>query len=271
MKAVIPVIDETREKSYYLQVYDYIKKAVLNGEITEGEKLPSLQESLAKSTRSQRDDDRAVPTTSFSVEGYIYSRAQSGYYVEPGLLRYSNRRLLPAKDDTVSSQALSASIDQDRCANYSGPSQIRSGLLRFQQMEKMHEQGHDGIHPRSLFFAERPAGRNLVPADTEIARYLYVSQRCNMLPSTRSSSVRAPSRSRTTCATILREKWASSTSLSRTPGYRACAATLSATGAFAITSCGCRPTAASSIEKLPDEYTGRPRMSALRTTCSPAP
>ena len=58
MKAVIPVIDETREKSYYLQVYDYIKKAVLNGDITEGEKLPSLQESF-KINRSQYNHDRA--------------------------------------------------------------------------------------------------------------------------------------------------------------------------------------------------------------------
>ena len=49
MKAILPLLDEQSKRPYYLQVYDYIKKAILSGEITEGEKLPSLR-SLAKST-----------------------------------------------------------------------------------------------------------------------------------------------------------------------------------------------------------------------------
>ncbi|MEI3504619.1 MAG: winged helix-turn-helix domain-containing protein [Anaerovoracaceae bacterium] len=88
MKAVIPVIDETREKSYYLQVYDYIKKAVLNGDITEGEKLPSLR-SLSKSTGlSITTIEQAY--NQLTVEGYIYSKAQSGYYVD-SVFTYLNR------------------------------------------------------------------------------------------------------------------------------------------------------------------------------------
>ena len=80
MKAVIPVLDDTREKSYYLQVYDYIKKAVLNGDIGEGEKLPSLR-SLSKSTGlSITTIEQAY--NQLTVEGYIYSKAQSGYYVD---------------------------------------------------------------------------------------------------------------------------------------------------------------------------------------------
>ena len=75
----MPLLDETSKKPYYLQIYDYIKDSILRGEITEGEKLPSLR-ALARSV--------GVSVTTVEqcynqllVEGYIYSRAQSGYYV----------------------------------------------------------------------------------------------------------------------------------------------------------------------------------------------
>ena len=75
MKAIMPLLDETSKKPYYLQIYDYIKDSILRGEITEGEKLPSLR-ALARSV--------GVSVTTVEqcynqllVEGYIYSRAQS--------------------------------------------------------------------------------------------------------------------------------------------------------------------------------------------------
>ena len=49
MKAMLPVLDETRKRPYYLQLYDHISEAILRGEISAGEKLPSLR-NLAKST-----------------------------------------------------------------------------------------------------------------------------------------------------------------------------------------------------------------------------
>ena len=79
MKALLPVFDETREKPYYLQLYSYIRDAILAGEIREDEKLPSLR-SLARSTAL------SITTVEQSynqllVEGYIYAKPQSGYYV----------------------------------------------------------------------------------------------------------------------------------------------------------------------------------------------
>lgn len=79
MKAIMPVLDDSRKKPYYLQLYDYIKEAILKGEIRENEKLPSLR-SLSRST------GLSVTTVEQSynqllVEGYVYSKAQSGYYV----------------------------------------------------------------------------------------------------------------------------------------------------------------------------------------------
>ena len=46
MKAILPLLDESRKRPYYLQVYDYIKEAILTGNIMEGEKLPSLRSCL---------------------------------------------------------------------------------------------------------------------------------------------------------------------------------------------------------------------------------
>lgn len=79
MKAIMPVLDDSRKKPYYLQLYDYIKEAILKGEIRENEKLPSLR-SFSRST------GLSVTTVEQSynqllVEGYVYSKAQSGYYV----------------------------------------------------------------------------------------------------------------------------------------------------------------------------------------------
>ena len=78
MKAIIPVFDEKSKRPYYLQLYDYVKNAVLSGEISPDEKLPSLR-------RLAADLKLSLTTTSLaynqlSVEGYIYSKAGSGFF-----------------------------------------------------------------------------------------------------------------------------------------------------------------------------------------------
>ena len=78
MKPII--LNQNANKSEYLHIrlYEAIREMILNGEIKEGEKLPSLR-MLAK------DLDVSVTTTSQAynqllVEGYIQSRPQSGYF-----------------------------------------------------------------------------------------------------------------------------------------------------------------------------------------------
>ena len=78
MKAILPVLDESAKEPYYMQLYRYLRDAITHGEIGEGERLPSLR-SLAKSTElSITTIEKAYDQ--LLVEGYIYSRAQSGYY-----------------------------------------------------------------------------------------------------------------------------------------------------------------------------------------------
>lgn len=79
MKAIIPNIDERSKRPYYLQLYDYIKSAVLSGEIHEGEKLPSLR-SLSR-TLGLSMTTIELAYSQLAVEGYIHSKPQSGYYV----------------------------------------------------------------------------------------------------------------------------------------------------------------------------------------------
>ncbi|MCQ4636776.1 PLP-dependent aminotransferase family protein [Anaerovorax odorimutans] len=78
MKAIIPNIDERSKRAYYLQLYDYIKEAILSGEIRAGEKLPSLR-SLSRSLGLSMTTVE-LAYSQLTVEGYIYSKPQSGYY-----------------------------------------------------------------------------------------------------------------------------------------------------------------------------------------------
>ena len=78
MKAVLPVLDDSRKEPYYLQLYEYLKQAILAGDIEQDERLPSLR-NLARSTGlSVTTIEKAYDQ--LLVEGYISCRPQAGYY-----------------------------------------------------------------------------------------------------------------------------------------------------------------------------------------------
>ena len=79
MKAIMPNVQADSATPLYLQLYQYIKALVLDGGILPLEKLPSLR-GLSK--------DLGVSLTTVElaynqllVEGYIFSKPQSGYFV----------------------------------------------------------------------------------------------------------------------------------------------------------------------------------------------
>lgn len=79
MKAIIPDLKSDTAIPLYLQLYQYMKTAILEGSIRPMEKLPSLR-SLAKSL------NLSVTTIELAynqllVEGYVFSKPQSGYFV----------------------------------------------------------------------------------------------------------------------------------------------------------------------------------------------
>ncbi|MEL7654734.1 MAG: PLP-dependent aminotransferase family protein [Bacillota bacterium] len=79
MKAIIPSFRPDSITPLYLQLYHYLKTAILDGSILPSEKLPSLR-SLSKSL-SLSLTTIELAYNQLLVEGYIYSKPQSGYYV----------------------------------------------------------------------------------------------------------------------------------------------------------------------------------------------
>ena len=79
MKAIMPNFQSNSSAPLYLQLYHYIKSAILEGSILPLEKLPSLR-SLSKSLGLSLTTIE-LAYNQLLVEGYIYSKPQSGYYV----------------------------------------------------------------------------------------------------------------------------------------------------------------------------------------------
>ncbi len=172
MKAILPVLDENRKRPYYLQLYDYIKTAILKGDISEGERLPSLR-SLSKST------GLSITTIEQSynqllVEGYIYSKAQSGYYVN---------NVLPASGNTVpiknefSEHQLFEGLNG---ASFDAPSlKYDPSCFDFNKWKKcMNKILTEYSH--ALFFESDPQGEPALR--NEISRYLYMSRGVSCTP-----------------------------------------------------------------------------------------
>ncbi|MCI7146296.1 MAG: PLP-dependent aminotransferase family protein [Clostridiales bacterium] len=172
MKAILPVFDESRKRPYYLQLYDYIKGAILEGEIKEGEKLPSLR-SLAKSTKL------SITTIEQSynqllVEGYIYSKAQSGYYV--GRVISGAGQNLPLEDPGFDTEL----PDLEDIVEKEFPSmQYDPDCFDFNKWKKCMNKILTDYSP-SLFFEGDPQGE--MGLRTEIARYLYRSRGVSCTP-----------------------------------------------------------------------------------------
>ncbi len=106
MISLTPILNEGSSMPLYLQLFRYIRDAIVNQDILLGDKLPSLR-SLSGSL------DISVTTVELAysqllVEGYINSRARSGYYVSavsPG-----NKAGLFAPDNSGSDDRPSLSL-----------------------------------------------------------------------------------------------------------------------------------------------------------------
>ena len=172
MKALLPVFDESREKPYYLQLYSYIKDSILAGEIKEGEKLPSLR-SLAKST------GLSITTieqgyNQLLVEGYIYSKPQSGYYVSKVLT--GRNQTVPAETDRPEAEVYA----MGETVGFEVPSmQYDPECFDFNKWKKCINKILND-HSPALMFEGSPRGEIALRA--EISRYLYISRGVNCTP-----------------------------------------------------------------------------------------
>lgn len=161
MKALIPTIESNSKTPYYLQLYSYLKEAILSGEIAAHEKLPSLR-LLSKSLKL------SVTTIELAydqlmVEGYIYSKPQSGYYAS---------NIMPAGRTTPQASMdfsiLEQSLEQDEPTQY-----YDLDCFAFTKWKKCMNKVLTEYTPQ-LFFESDPQGEPALRV--EIAKYLYMSR-----------------------------------------------------------------------------------------------
>lgn len=89
-----------RTNPLYIQLYEYIRSEIISGNMEEGAKLPALR-------RIARDLNLSITTVEFaynqlSVEGYIESKPQSGFYVAkiPGPVMINKTSLMSKSADS---------------------------------------------------------------------------------------------------------------------------------------------------------------------------
>lgn len=172
MKAIVPVLDETSKKPYYLQLYDYLKHAILAGDIMKDEKLPSLRNLAKSTTLSITTIEQAY--NQLIVEGYIYSKAQSGYYVDDV---FSHLNKTVPYNHAFSRQELSSDvfdINIEQPSFYCDPSCFDFNKWKKCMNKIINE------YPETLFFESDPQGELGLRA--EIARYLYMSRGVSCSP-----------------------------------------------------------------------------------------
>ena len=80
----------------YIQIYREIKKAVENGNIRGGEKLPSVRKICSDLGVSKTTIETAY--SALCSEGYIINKPQKGYFVEKGIIIDSNNDSLKSSD-----------------------------------------------------------------------------------------------------------------------------------------------------------------------------
>lgn len=79
MKEILPVLDYSKDEPLYLQLYKYIRSEIEGGRLKPDEKLPSIRNLSDKTGVSKTTIQTAYDQ--LLIEGYIYSRIKSGYYV----------------------------------------------------------------------------------------------------------------------------------------------------------------------------------------------
>lgn len=71
-------LDNTDTKPFYIQIYEYIRKEILNGNIAAQEKLPSARNLAANLNVSRSTVDTAYDQ--LVAEGYLDARPRQGYF-----------------------------------------------------------------------------------------------------------------------------------------------------------------------------------------------
>lgn len=80
MLEILPVINNENKNPLYIQIYEYIKSEILNGNIPYGSKLPSIRNLSRDIKLGKNTIENAYEQ--LIAEGYVKARNRSGLYVE---------------------------------------------------------------------------------------------------------------------------------------------------------------------------------------------
>lgn len=78
---LVPDLNEHSETPYYIQLYDYLAKAILGGTLQSGTRLPSIRRLASLCGISATPVELAYQQ--LLAEGFIASKPRSGYYILP--------------------------------------------------------------------------------------------------------------------------------------------------------------------------------------------
>ncbi len=159
MKAILPNLNEQSSEPLYIQLYSYIRDAILQKEIVPDEKLPSLRNLSESLSLSLTTVETAY--NQLSVEGYIYSKPKSGYYVRaissPGV-KSTAVEALPI--ETIFPEQEYGYLFDLTCFDFNKWKKCVNRVLN--------------DHPESLLFEGDPQGE--VALRQEISRYVFQSR-----------------------------------------------------------------------------------------------
>ena len=171
MISLTPVLNDSITTPLYIQLYTYIKEAILRDDIMPGDKLPSLRE-LSK-TLSLSLTTVELAYNQLIVEGYINSRPQSGYYVNS--IAFETKKVSAAADHSFENllpQPVSADVNHGRDLYYD-PSSFNFAKWKKCANKIFNEYSH--------LLMEEGNPRGEPPLRHEISKYIYQARgvRCN--------------------------------------------------------------------------------------------
>ncbi len=160
MNTITPNLNSMSNTPLYVQLYEYIKHEILDSRIAPNEKLPSIRGlskelNLSKTTVESSYDQ-------LLVEGYIYSKPQSGYYANT-----ISKGMAASSKNQVSCPDISfmADNDQNKFTDVSS--------FDFVKWKKCLNQVLTN-HTDSLLVEAAPQGEKALR--NEIAKYVYQSR-----------------------------------------------------------------------------------------------
>ncbi len=96
-------IQQSQNLPIYIQLYENIKKSIINGSMQEGEKLPSKRQLSQYLSISQTTVENAY--AQLIDEGYIYSKPKSGFYISAiETLPFINENPAPSPQRSLTSE-----------------------------------------------------------------------------------------------------------------------------------------------------------------------